>query len=549
MYSSEKHHNSLRVAVMMDITSNLNAPQARAVTSIDAPLLVVAGPGTGKTLTVVRRLAYLIQQGACPESILAVTFTNRAAREMKKRAEELIGGDAANIFIGTFHLLGLRVIRDSRRDEFIVYSRDAQIELLKSLLEITTKKARQTAEKISRVKNFLEEADAETCENYAVYQLALTQRRAYDFDDLIRVPVDMLENSEELKKTYQDKFKYIVVDEYQDINPAQYMFLKLLAGNTPNICAVGDADQAIYAFRGADLRNFLNFEKDFPGSKMISLSENYRSTGIILNAAEEVIKNNRDRIDKKILPTRGKGAHVTVISVPDERAEGSAIIREIEERIGGTSRYQMERSNAGRVDTERSFRFSDFAVLFRTNAQARVLEEEFSASGIPYQLIGGKNSAQMKEAEETIAYLRLLTQPETAPRTITENAQEAKLLGPADFFDPRSDAVTLTTLHMAKGLEFPVVFITGCEDGVIPCTLIKDCIDIEEERRLYYVGMTRAKDELFILYSRKRFLYGQKLQLAPSPFLAEIPKALVQCTVVPDKVKERKEQDRQLGLF
>jgi DNA helicase-2/ATP-dependent DNA helicase PcrA len=534
---------------MTDIFSNLNEFQERAARTTGGPLLVVAGPGTGKTLTIVCRIAHLIRQGVRPESILAVTFTNRAAREMKERAEELIGRDAANIFIGTFHLLGLRVIRDGRRNEFIVYSRDEQIELLKSVLEISAKKARQVAEKISRVQNFLEEMDAETHRKYEIYRSAMRQRNAYDFDDLIRIPIDMLENSEELKKKYEDKFTYIIVDEYQDINPAQYRFLKLLAVNTPNICAVGDADQAIYAFRGADLRSFLNFEKDFPGATKITLSENYRSTGIVLNAAEGVIKNNRGRFDKKLVPTRGKGTPVMVISVPDERAEGAAIIREIEERIGGTSHYQMERGNVARGGSERSFRFSDFAVIFRTNAQAKALEEEFSASGIPYQFIGRKTRAQMKEAEETIAYLRSLTRLEAVPHMTTGDPQAAKLLGPADFFDPRSDAVTLMTLHMAKGLEFPVVFITGCEDGLIPYTLLKDCAEIEEERRLFYVGMTRAKDELFILSSRKRFLYGQWLQTVPSPFLAEIPEALVQRMVVPDRVKQQKKQDRQLGLF
>jgi superfamily I DNA/RNA helicase len=530
------------------ILDGLNECQKHAVITINGSLLVVAGPGTGKTLTIVRRIAYLVHQGVSPEHILAVTFTNRAAREMKERAEALLGGIASMLFAGTFHLLGLRIIKDTHGKEFSIFSRDEQAVLLKSLTQTSARKVQQVAEKISRIKNFLEDSDKETQAIYKAYQAALSQRNAYDFDDLIRIPIEILEKNEELRKKYQDKFKHIIIDEYQDINPAQYRLLKLLAGNTPNICAVGDADQAIYAFRGADLRNFLNFEQDFPGAAMITLSENYRSTGIILDAAESVIKNNKNRIDKELIPTRGKGARVTVISVPDERAEGSAIIREIEVRIGGTSRYQMEHGNVGRGGSEWSFRFSDFAVIFRTNAQATALEEGFSASGIPYQVIGRKNSAQAREIEDTLAYLRSLVQDVGISEQESIETQDFKLLDPADLFNPGADAVTLMTLHMAKGLEFPVVFITGCEEGLIPYTFMKDRTNIEEERRLYYVGMTRTKNELFVLYSRRRSLYGHRLPSIPSPFLSDIPETLLQFTVVPDKVKKQKERE-QLGLF
>jgi superfamily I DNA/RNA helicase len=311
---------------------------------------------------------------------------------------------------------------------------------------------------------------------------------------------------------------------------------------------VGDADQAIYAFRGADLENFLNFEKDFPGAARITLSENYRSSGIIVNAAGSLIKLNERRIDKGLVPTRGKGVPVAVVSVPDERAEGAAIIQEIEERIGGTSHYQIMHGS-GRGDSERSFRFSDFAVIFRTHAQAKALEEAFAASGIPYQMIGRRSSAQAKEIEETLAYLQSLIHPDDTTGSGRIDAQEAKLLTAADFFDPRADAVTLMTLHMAKGLEFPVVFITGCEDGLVPCTIMRDGVDIEEERRLFYVGMTRAKDELYLIHARNRFLYGRRLAPSPSPFIGEIPKEFISRISVQDRVKNQKEPDRQLGLF
>ncbi|MEK6698775.1 MAG: UvrD-helicase domain-containing protein [Nitrospirota bacterium] len=538
------------MALTSHIFDDLNEPQKQAVTTTNGPLLVVAGPGTGKTLTIVRRIACLIHQGARPENILAVTFTNRAAREMRERSQALFGEDAGKIFIGTFHLLGLRIIRDSRGEEFVILDRDEQVELLKPLMKDSVKKAQQMVERISRIKNFLVDGDGETGEIYEAYQAALKQRNAFDFDDLIGTPIEMLQNSD-IARTYQDRFKYIIVDEYQDINPAQYCLLRLLAGPAGNVCAVGDPDQAIYAFRGADLENFLNFEKDFPGAARITLAENYRSTAAVLNAADTVIKNNQKRITKELVPTREQGPQISLLSVPDEREEGEFIVNEIEHRMGGTSHYQQYTSGARRV-TERSFRFSDFAVIYRTNAQAKALEETFSASGIPYQVIGRRSNAQTKEIEETIAYLQSLIQPDNAagpgPADAID-AKEAKLLTAADFFDPRADAVALMTLHMAKGLEFPVVFITGCEEGLIPCTIMKDGVDIEEERRLFYVGMTRAKDELFLVHSRRRFLYGQQLTPLPSPFLSEIPGKFIGVSIVPDRVKKEKQREKQLGLF
>ncbi|HUI66833.1 MAG TPA: UvrD-helicase domain-containing protein [Nitrospirota bacterium] len=530
------------------IFDGLNEFQEKAVKTIDRPLLVVAGPGTGKTRTIVRRIVYLIQQGALPEDILAVTFTNRAAREMRERAAALLGNVAGKVFIGTFHALGLRIIRDCRGDDFSIYSRDEQIELLKSLMKNSTKKAQRAVEGISRIKNFLEDADSEVQEAYESYQAALNLRNAFDLDDLIKIPIAILQNSETALK-YQNRFRYIIVDEYQDINPAQYVLLRLLAGSSGNVCVVGDADQAIYAFRGADLENFLNFEKDFPGAAWITLTENYRSLGIILNAADSLIKNNQKRIEKELIPTREEGRRVSVTSVPDERAEGTAIIEEIEKRLGGTSHFQMTRNSLSRDDPESSFRFSDFAVVFRTNAQAKALEEAFAASGIPYQIVGRRKSAQRKEIEETVTYLQSLIHPDIDAQPDLTDVKEAKLLSAADFFDPRADAVTLMTLHMAKGLEFPIVFITGCDDGLIPCTLMKADVDIEEERRLFYVGMTRAKNELFLISARSRFLYGQRLDPSPTPFLREIPEKYIQVSVMPDRDKKQKEKDSQLRLF
>ncbi len=598
----------------------LNESQKKAVMHAEGPALIVAGPGTGKTLTIVRRIAYLINQGVNPENILAVTFTNRAAKEMKERTDALLGKDSGKIFIGTFHLLGLRIIRDALSSSFVIYNRDEQINLIKPLTQDSVTKAQQAAEKISRIKNFLEDADNGIKGIYEEYQSALIKNSALDFDDLILKPIDILSNIE-VAENYRDTFRYIMVDEYQDINPAQYKLLTLLSHTKGNLCAIGDSDQAIYAFRGADVSNFLNFEKDFRDAKTITLTENYRSTAVILNASNILIRNNLKRIDKILKATREKGTHITVVSVPDEKAEGEIIVREVEERMGGTSHYQLIRGTLSPLwnpPEECSYNFSDFAVIFRTNAQARTIEEAFITSGIPYQMIGAKHILKRSEITDTLSYLKTIVNPkdnlslgkvstispkglngaalerfmdlkdrlpldeflevvleESGLRTYYKDREdnfmlleniatayrdmepseaiisfinELSLLTPADAYDSRADAVTLMTLHMAKGLEFKVVFITGVEDGLIPYTIKKDGVDIEEERRLFYVGMTRAKDELFLIHARNRFLYGQRLAQESSPFLREIPEEFIEHRFIRDRIKNLK-KDSQIGLF
>jgi DNA helicase-2/ATP-dependent DNA helicase PcrA len=528
-----------------DIFTGLNDSQKQAVTTINGPVLVVAGPGSGKTLTIVRRIAYLIDQGVNPKSILAVTFTNRAAREMRERTEALLGEQAKRVFIGTFHLLGLMLIREMRGGSFSLYNREEQIAVLKTLVGGSAKKAEHAAESISRIKNDLQEPDADIQSILDSYKAAMDRNAAYDFDDLISVPIDILSESSQQSNR---KFTHIIVDEYQDINPSQYRFLHLLAQNTMNICAVGDPDQAIYAFRGADLRNFLNFEQDHPGASRIVLSKNYRSTATILRASDSLIRNNQQRIRKELIPTREQGVKISVTSAPDDRAEAEAIISEIESRIGGTS-HAIMRQQAMNHDRERSYRFSDFAVIFRTNAQAKVLEDAFRESGIPYQLVGRRSKTKSREIEETIAYLKSFLRHDEAGGHQRGDAMEEKLLAPADLFDPRADAVALMTMHMAKGLEFPVVFIAGCVDGIVPLKIMKDGFDIEEERRLFYVGMTRAKDELHLLHARKQFLFGQTLSPARSSFINEMPQDLLAVAVLPDRKEKRKTENKQMGLF
>ncbi len=531
-----------------DILDRLNEAQMRAVVTTEGPLLIVAGPGTGKTLTMVRRIAHLVRNGREPSSILAVTFTNRAAREMKERTEAFLGKNDAGVFIGTFHLLGLRIIREHRGADFSIVNRDEQVELLKPIVKGQAKKARETVEKISRVKNFLDTPEDDLREIYPLYQSALAKANALDFDDLITVPIEILENAGR-DDAGLNGYQYIIVDEYQDINPAQYRLLRLLAKGTGNLCAVGDPDQAIYAFRGADIGHFMNFERDFAGAVRITLTENYRSTGVITGASSTLIGYNAKRFAKNVTSAGPQGSPVMILSVPDDRTEGALIIREIEARMGGTSHYQMTRNAAVLEYSDRSYRFSDFAAVYRTNAQARLLEEAFNASGIPYQVIGRKSKIGKQEIDETMAYLQSLIDAGRGRDGQTPNEQGVKLLGEADYFDPRADAVTLMTMHMAKGLEFRVLFIAGCEDGLVPCTLMKDCADIEEERRLFYVGMTRAKEELFLLHARNRFLRGQKLAPSPSSFLNEIPASLIKRIIMPQKARKQDEPDSQMGLF
>jgi DNA helicase II / ATP-dependent DNA helicase PcrA len=543
------------------IFDGLNAAQLAAVTATDGPVLVVAGPGTGKTHTMVRRIAYLIHLGINPGSILAVTFTNRAAREMKERTEALLGGNAGAMFIGTFHLLGLRIIQDNRTDDFVICSRDDQIELLKPLVSGSTRKARQAVAKISRIKSCLDDdtkiaAGQEERSGladdmmgiYEAYQFALRQRNALDFDDLILTPVKML-GDPGIAQALKDRFRYIMVDEYQDINPSQYRLLRLMTNSASNLCAVGDSDQAIYAFRGADIGNFLNFEKDYPRVTRIMLSESYRSTGTIIHASNALIRNNKKRIEKTLFTAREQGMPISVLDASDDRAEGEAIVREIEERMGGTSHLQMRQNRGGRDYTGCSYRFSDFAVIYRTNAQARALEESFSTSGIPYQVIGRRNGAKPGERDEAIAYLRSLIGDEEDCGPRDSGGRESKLLDKTDFFDSRADAVALMTMHMAKGLEFPVVFIVGADEGLIPSTLLDEYVDMEEERRLFYVGMTRAKNELFLIHARLRILYGRRFAPSPSPYIGEIPAGFIQKTIIPDKAGKQRKSDKQMGFF
>jgi DNA helicase II / ATP-dependent DNA helicase PcrA len=552
------------------IFAGLNQAQQEAVRADSGPVLVVAGPGTGKTLTIIRRIAHLINQAVEPTSIAAVTFTNRAAREMRERATALLGDVSENIFIGTLHLLGLRILQEVLPDRFVIFDREEQIGLLKGLTKGSGLTPDEAADKISRAKGLIEDTDDGIRGIYDAYQSSLSNNGALDFDDLIAKPLELFQDQYLLAK-YRDRVKHIIVDEYQDINPAQYRLLSLLAGESGNICAVGDSDQAIYAFRGADVRNFMNFEEHFSQAQRITLRDSYRSTGTILKASDIMIRNNAARIEKVIRPIKGGGSRITLVSVPDERSEGDIVVGEIEARIGGSSHYSLMRSHSRGDFAGASYCFSDFAVIYRTNAQAKALEEAFTELGIPCQIVGKKKGRKRTEAADIVARFKssgqvpqdsieaLCAELGFADRSIFETSdREGRLtdlinmlclLTPADDFDPRGEAVTLMTLHMAKGLEFRVVFIAGVEDGLMPYTLARRPADIEEERRLLYVGMTRAQEELFLLHARNRTVYGQRLARSLSPFVKEIPEEFLVKRIVPDRPKKKDKEEKQMKLF
>jgi superfamily I DNA/RNA helicase len=571
------------------ILDGLNGSQTEAVTAADGPLMVVAGPGTGKTLTIVRKIAYLVNCGIDPGHIAAVTFTNRAAQEMKERTAALLGKDATKVFIGTFHMMGLQIIRDNTPQDLVICTRDEQANLLKAILKDQGRKIHETIDKISRIKNLLEDVDEDIRVVYEQYRSLLNEKNALDLDDLILKPIGLLRDASMLQR-YRDRLRHIIVDEYQDINRAQYELLMLLAGDNGNICVVGDPDQAIYAFRGADVTNFLNFEKDFPGAGKVVLAHNYRSTAAIIKASDNMIRSNQRRIKRELFPLKETGKQIVIASVPDEKTEGEFIVNEIEARIGGTSHYRLMNAPHRHDLPETACSFSDFAVIYRTNAQAEIIGEAFRSSGIPFQVTGSRRLAEKRTYSEIIDTLKdraadtgpaaftkassieelfrsalselgigddgLLCQLlmsivpcNDAPtiQTFNDAMNMVRLLLPADDFDPRADSVALMTLHMAKGLEFKVVFIAGVEDGLIPYAFRDEHDDAEEERRLFYVGMTRAKEELFLVHARQRFLYGRDRTPQPSPFIGEIPEIFTQKVTIPDKIKKPKK--KQMKLF
>jgi DNA helicase-2/ATP-dependent DNA helicase PcrA len=625
----------------------LNPEQRRAVETTEGPLLIQAGAGSGKTKTLTHRIAYLIAtKKATPFNILAVTFTNKAAKEMRARVAKLLGEDADNRgfmpYMGTFHGICVRLLRQDGEAvgiprSFVIFDesdRQAAVKQVSKQLMIDEKTfpARVLSSLISSAKNELlspEEyagtaaspAQQTAARVYPLYQKALRDAMALDFDDLINRTVDMLKTHPEIRAKWQQQFRYVMIDEYQDTNAAQYQLVNMLTNADKNIAVVGDDWQSIYSWRGADFRNILKFESDFKDCTVIKLEQNYRSTKNILDAAHAVITRNAHRSDKKLWTDSGDGLPVQIVQVGGERAETEAIIRRIRQGL-----------DSGR------YKYRDYAVLYRTNAQSRSIEEGLVHYGIPYRVVGGVRFYDRKEIKDVMAYLRLIFQPEdlvsferivNVPargigaksiqtffgwkaandlsllqamqqadtcadltpkarkalgelgdaiaklREVSQDAsvaglidsllrridylaylgdgtpqgearqenvkellsvaqeyqdeglagflEEVALVSDIDGADFTSDAVTLMTLHAAKGLEFPVVFMTGLEESIFPhYRALYDQSEMEEERRLCYVGMTRAKRELYMTHASSRLLYGGVQHNPPSRFLSEI---------------------------
>lgn len=653
---------------MTDCTYGLNPQQAEAVINTEGPMLIMAGAGSGKTKVLTCRVANLLQKGVRPYRILAITFTNKAAAEMRERVNNMSGAAAKDVWLFTFHAFCARFLRmeidklPGYGGNFAIYDTADSQNLIKQILKeqnLDDKRFQPAGilSRISNAKNALQDADAfareagdfyeqKVAEVYASYQQKLQTNNALDFDDLLMLSIKLLNENKEVREKYQERFDYLLVDEYQDTNHAQYLLTKLLAAKHRNICVVGDADQSIYGWRGADIQNILDFEKDYPDAKVIKLEQNYRSTQVILDAANAVIENNTGRKPKNLWTDNKSGAEITYFQAVDERDEARFVIEQVQ------NLQQTEGKKLG-----------DMAVLYRTNTQSRIFEEMLIKSGISYNMVGGLKFYERKEIKDIIAYLRVIFNPadslsllriinvpkrgigdaslakiqahaaannvslfeavsnasaidglssrfvtklddlagvifelmnlsaEVPVETLIErvlrdtgyleelenertpqaqsridNLQElisvaqefakseeennlenflahVALVSDIDDAELGEDAITLMTLHSSKGLEFPVVFLAGMEEGIFPhARTLMDETEIEEERRLCYVGITRAKEKLFLSSTKMRTIYGNTVTYPPSRFLQEIPQHLV-------KTIKRQERPSALDNF
>jgi len=616
----------------MDL-NGLNKEQREAVTHIDGPMLVLAGAGSGKTRVLTNRIAYLIENGIEPNNILAITFTNKAAKEMKERVFKLIGSKANLIQISTFHSLGLRLLKENYsrlgyKSNFVILDSDDTLTVVKKIMKemnLNPKfyNARDIRNKISSAKNELmspkEYAKLEFDQNiikvFEKYNKKLVINNSVDFDDLLLLPIKLFKEYPDVLRYYQDKYKYVLIDEYQDTNEAQYIFSKMLCNNHKNIFVVGDNDQAIYAFRGANFKNILNFEKDYSNCKVILLEENYRSTQNILDAANSVIKHNKQRKDKNLWCNNDVGSKVKYVKTDSDKDECAYVAKKIKELHDENVNYE------------------DMAILYRTNAQSRLIEEEMLKNGIPYKIIGSFYFYNRKEIKDLLCYLRLINNSDddvsllrvintpkrgigektlenlgnvadingtslfeaidsgkelkfkelilsmrekcenatltemvdivlndsglkeelTAEKSLEaeirlENLEEFKSITKSyeeefgvislnDFLNEISlvsdvsehqdgnNKVNLMTIHAVKGLEFDNVFVIGMEEGIFPhYNSINEgtMAAIEEERRLCYVAITRAKKNLWMLNAKKRMLFGNTQMNMPSRFMDEV---------------------------
>jgi DNA helicase-2/ATP-dependent DNA helicase PcrA len=600
-----------------DLLAALDPDQRAAAEIHHGPLLIVAGPGSGKTRTLTHRIAHLVDHhGIPPAECLAITFTRRAADEMSQRLGRLLPTAARDVPVTTFHSLGLSIIRDhcSRvglGPTFRVADSAEQAALLSAELKVTPRQAAQVLRRISRARrsDSLDD-DEQLRQAVTAYRRALRARERIDFDDLVGLAVEILEADSQVAQAYQRRFRYLSIDEYQDVDATQYRLVRALVSQDGNVCAIGDPDQAIYGFRGADVAFFRRFREDFPGATVIQLERNYRSGRPIVQASQQVIMGaNRggqvttsssegDRV-MVMRAVQRAGDQLTVHQARSDRAEAEFVVATIEQLLGGHSFFSVDSGRSDGVEEE-SLSFSDIAVLYRTESQADPVREALERSGMPYrcrshdaltaqpgvpelvehmltsdasgsvhQRLRAASSALRRVQEEAASgaeiapqdapidgqclhrALELLTPLAKQCGTDAERfATELTLGAQVDSWDPRADRLSLLTLHAAKGLEFPVVFVVGCEDGLLPLRFgPTDRDDLEEERRLFYVGMTRAQRRLFLCHASKRQWRGKVRPAEPSPFLLAIEQQLVIQSKTRAAPKSALPDSDQLKLF
>ena len=603
-----------------DVLAGLDADQRLAVETTAGPLLVVAGPGSGKTRALTHRIAHLVTNHAVPPArCLAITFTRRATGEMRDRLRALLPGAWEQVPLHTFHSLGLSVLKEHHNAAglqrgFRVVSDAERVQLLRDALDVSEKKARGRLSAISRAKRTraapADEDSSPAFEAFEAYERAMEARNLCDFDDLVIRAADALESDPALRAQYRQRYRWISVDEYQDVDEQQVRLVKQLVPPDGNICAIGDPDQAIYGFRGADVRFFSEFRQDFPGTKVVRLTRNYRSDRNIVALSTQVIGRSDST---RSAPTRrdGEGAgssratarsgsapviedapdRVTLHEAPTDKAEAEFIVRSLEETLGGHSFFSID---SGRSEDAggHEFSFSDFAVLYRTDAQVPALVEALQRSGMPFQ---HRSHRRLLDHPGVVAALDVLRETESTDpvreqleaaclgggrrgadgcddeRSAAQMMEACELLRPAavacgddlerflsdlslgteiDTWDPRADRISLLTLHAAKGLEFPVVFIVGCEHGLLPLTWSKATRAVlDEERRLFYVGVTRARTKLYLCRAKKRLWRGKLRELPPSPYLTDIEEHLLERRRVQLPERQVKNDDSQLNLF
>ncbi|MDP8254765.1 MAG: UvrD-helicase domain-containing protein [Candidatus Alcyoniella australis] len=555
----------------------LNPEQLAAALIDRGPLLIVAGPGTGKTRTLTRRIARLVNEAIVkPENVLAVTFTNRAADQMRQRLYALLDArDATRLTVCTFHALGLSILRELGDPELSIVGPDARLELIASIEPgLKRSEVRRLAERISLCKARLAEPDQELSRTYQAYDEALRQGRQLDLDDLIVRCVELLRADDAALCVLRERYTSMSVDEYQDVNPAQQALLELLAPPGADLCVIGDPDQAIYGFRGAEQGFIERFEQGYPGTRTVGLVRNYRSSGRIIQASGQVIEAGRGRLAARISGQGPGGTLLVRQACATDRAEAEFVAHSIERLIQGTGFFSID---SGRLEGEQQpdeeLGFSDIAVLYRLSALSKPVQQALSRLGVPFQIAGEGSFYERPEIAPLIQRLdKLCHDPQAAQRPACEAIESlaaecvadepwvglisraramgdldlrafcdrAVLSSAADEHDPRAQAVSLMTMHAAKGLEFPVVFIVGCEAGVLPFVREDDGErQLEEERRLLYVAMTRAQHHLYLSYARSRMLFGKRLPGEPSPLIEQIQAELTRCEQRRGKARER----------